>query len=79
MKSFFEKLWTDETFFADSMLKFAKFAAGIVGALIEWNVIPTGIDGGSKYGLLGLVVAAVLPSRTQKVIQKIADPQQRVA
>lgn len=74
MKTLFLKLWNDDAFFTDAALKLGRLGVGLLGVLVEWNVIPTGIDGGSKYGLLGVVLAAMLPSRTQKAIQKIAEP-----
>lgn len=66
MAQLFRRLWTDEAAFRTAMRSALRFAIAFLGYLLEQGIIPTGVPGGgSKYGMLLIVLAFLVSAGKQ--------------
>ncbi len=69
MVAWLQRIWSDEAAFKAAMRVLFKWLGGVAGAAISADIVPTGIDGGWKLGLMLMVIALGAPT------QPIAPPK----
>jgi hypothetical protein len=66
MAQLFRRLWNDEAAFRTAMRSGLRFGIAFLGYLMEQGIVPTGVPGGgSKYGMLLIVLAFLVSAGKQ--------------
>lgn len=70
-----KKLWNDEAAFKQAGRDALRWGGVLVGILIQFDIIPTFIDGGAKYGVVVAALGQLLSSRSAGNIEAIVATQ----